>query len=159
MEPPAFNGLCTWAFNWIITCPAQGVVELMIMSFAIGCIFKYVKGIIREFFMANLAKKVSKASYRNIYILLYLHDIQSIQDAICLAICHPWQKQPLAQPGDYKHGTWVGISSWNQNDNTNDLDVPCILSFRPVVHSNGSILHDQDDSICPWPWWHSHWRW
>lgn len=158
MKSPTFNGLCTRAFNWIITCPAQWVVELMIVSLAIGCIFKHVKGIIREFFMTNLANDMSKTSNWKRTADYYLHDIQSIQDAICLAICHPWLKQLLAPQDDYRHDTWVEIGSWNQHDNTNGLDAPCIRSFHPKVHSNGNTWHGQDDSIFPLPWWHSHWR-
>lgn len=44
----------------------------MIVSLAIGCIFKHVKGIIREFFMTNLANDMSKTIEREQQTTTYM---------------------------------------------------------------------------------------
>ena len=62
MEPPAFNGLGTRALDRMIACPAQRVVELMVVAFAIGRIIKHVKCIVWKRSMARLPKEGCTAS-------------------------------------------------------------------------------------------------
>lgn len=54
METPSFDRLSTRPFNGVVTSPAEGIVELMIMAFAVGQILKYIEGIVREWSMAGL---------------------------------------------------------------------------------------------------------